>query len=149
MSSWKVVGSVIAGTVATAVMTIVTIILLPIVGFVATQLVGDWLSIWMFLVPIAICATLGGVITGYLQGTTSRKSAILGGVAAACGLSAIGAVVGLIFLGFMLGMAPAHGQETDLSRAALIMFVLGGGVGLISGGVFGAIGGAGGHAYRQ
>lgn len=149
MSSWKVVGSVLAGMVATVVMTVVTIVLLPFIGFVTADVVGNWLPRWVFGVPPVICATLGGAITGYLQGTTSRNSAILGSIAAACGFSAIGAVVGLVLLVLMLGMTPAHGQETDLSKAALTMFAFGGGVGLVFGAVFGAIGGVSGHVYRQ
>lgn len=149
MSRWKVVGSVVAGTVVTVVVTAATLVLLPLVGYMAAEAGGSRLSLWAFVVPLVTGASLGGAITGYLRGDTSRKSAILGSIAAACGLSAVGAVVGLVFLLLMLGMTPAHGQETDLSKAAVAMGAVGGGIGLVSGAVFGALGGVGGHVYRR
>lgn len=149
MPPWRAVGSVIVGIGVTIVLTGVTIVLLPVIGFATADIVGNWLPPWVFVVPPTIGAILGGATTGYLHGNTPRKSAILGCIATAVGLTAIGAVVGLVFLLLMLGMTPAHGQEVDFSKAALTMVALGSGVGFISGAIFGAIGGAGGHVGRQ
>lgn len=149
MSTWRTVGSVVAGTVVTVVMVATTIVLLPVIGFGAAELVGNWLPIWLFLLPVVFAAVLGGVTTGALQGATPGRSAILGGVATGLGLTAIGAVLGLLVLGILLGMTPAHGQVTGLARATRTMLAAGGVAGLVVGAVFGAFGGAGGCICRR
>lgn len=149
MSTWRTVGSVVAGTLVTVVTVTMTLVLLPFLGFGAAELVGDWLPIWLFLLPVALAAVLGGATTGVLSGRTPSRSAVLGCLATATGLASIGAVVGLLFLVFMLGMIPAHGQETDLAAVTGKVVALGGVVGFVAGAVCGAIGGASGHIGRQ
>ncbi len=149
MSTWRAVASVLAGMLVTVVTVAASIVLLPFIGFGAAELVGNWLPAWVFLLPLALSAIVGGAITGVLQGATPRRSAILGSVATGLGLTVIGAVAGLLFLVLMLGMTPAHGQETNLAETTRTMAMLGGGVGLVAGAVFGAIGGASGHIGRQ
>lgn len=149
MALWRGVGSVIAGSVATVVICVLTIVLLPFLGFAAAEIVGTWLPIWVFTIPLALCVIVGGATTGFLQGNTWRQGAILGSLAAALGVTVFGVVFGLVFLLLMLGMIPASGQVPDLSKAALSMATLGGGVGFVTGAVFGAIGGVGGWIIRQ
>lgn len=149
MSLWRPVGSVIAGAIATIVLGVVTIVLLPFLGFATAEVVGNWLPIWVFAVPLAICPVAGGAITGFLHGKNWKSAAILGCLAAASSVAIFGVVFGLLFLVLLLGMTPAHGQMTDLSKAALTMAAVGGGSGFVAGTVLGAIGGLGGHLGRQ
>lgn len=149
MPTWRTVGSVVAGTLVTVVAVALTIVLLPFVGVGAAEFVGNWLPTWVFLLPVAFSAVLGGATTGALSGRTPSRSAALGSLATGVGLTAIGVVVGLVFLVLLLGMTPAHGQETNLAETTRTMVVVGGGVGLVSGATFGAFGGAGGHICRQ
>jgi hypothetical protein len=149
MPTWRTVGSVVAGTLVTVVAVALTIVLLPIVGIGVANLVGTWLPTWMFLLPVAFAAVLGGATTGAFSGRTPSRSAALGCLATAAGLAAIGVVVGLVSLVLLLGMTPAHGQEPNLAETTWTMVAMGGGTGLLSGAVFGAIGGTGGHVVRQ
>lgn len=149
MSSWKGIGSVIAGLIVTVVLGIFTIVLLPLLGITTAEVVGNWLPIWIFLIPLALCPAAGGATTGYSLGTTRRRSAMYGGLAAALGITIFGVIFGLLFLLFMLKMTPAHGQVTDLSQVTLAMAILGGLVGFVAGAALGALGGIGGHFTRQ
>ena len=148
MVPWKGVGSVTAGVIATAALTGATIVLLPFLGLLTAEVVGNWLPVWVFAVPVAMSSALGGALTGYFHGDGPRRAAILGSIAVALGLAVIGGVVGLVALVLMLGMTPAYGQ-VDLTTATFSMMDLGGVVGLVSGAIVGAFGGAGGYLGRQ
>lgn len=73
MVPWTGVASVIAGMVARAAVTVVTIVLLPLLGFMIAEVVGNLLPIWVFTLPVAISSALGGAIAGYLQGDNTRR----------------------------------------------------------------------------
>lgn len=148
MPSWMGPGSVVAGMAVTTALTGVTLVLLPLVGILTGQLVGNWIPIWFFALPVILCPAVGGGTAGYLHGTTPRRASLLGAIAAALGLAVIGVVVGLFVLLFMLGMTPAH-APVDHSRAVSMMMGVGGGTGLVVGTVLGAIGGIGGFHVRQ
>lgn len=149
MPSWKGVVGVIAGVAVTVVMGLLVIVTLPILGFASAEAVGNWLPLWVFAIPLVLCPTAGGATTGYLRGTTRKRGAVLGSLAAALGISLFGVVLGLVFLLLLLGMTPASGQATDLSTAATTMATVGGVVGFVIGGAFGALGGVGGYLVRQ
>lgn len=149
MSPVRSVGSVIVGTVVTLALGGFTIVLLPFLGFATGEVAGNWLPIWVFAFPLVLCATVGGATTGFLQGIDRKRGAILGSLAGGLGFAVVGIVFGFLFLVIMLGMTPAHGQETNLSRLTIRMTTVGGGSGFAVGALFGAIGGAGGHVGRQ
>ena len=149
MVPWRVASRVAVGAVATVLLSVSTAVLLPFLGIATAEVVGNWLPLWTFAVPLAICPAAGGAITGFLQGDDWKDCAILGGLAAALGSVVIGVIAGLVALLVLLGMTPAHGQEADLSRGALAMATLGGGAGFIAGAAFGAVGGAAAHVARR
>lgn len=145
----EAVGRVVVGTTATVLLSVLALLLLPFLGIATGETVGTWLPPWIFAVPLAMCATVGGALTGFLQRDGWTNSTLFGGLAAALGGTVIGVVVGLMVLLVLLGMTPAHGQEPDISRGVLTMAALGGGAGFVAGAVLGAIGGVGGHLVRQ
>ncbi|MFB6219854.1 MAG: hypothetical protein ABEH90_00320 [Halolamina sp.] len=149
MTWWKTVGSVISGVMVTVILTVLALLSLPFLGFATSEMVGNWVPVWLFILPPVVSASIGGATTGFLLHDTPRRSAILGCLATAFGLTAVGAVIGLGFLVVMLGMTPAHGQTGNLSEAVRTMLTLGGGAGFVAGAVLGAIGGAGGHIVRE
>lgn len=149
MFPWKAIGSVAAGAAVTVVLGALTIVLLPFLGFATGEVVGNWLPIWVFAVPLVMCATAGGATTGFLRGIDRKGGAILGSLAGGLGFAVVGVIFGFVFLVLMLGMTPAHGQETNLSKLTLTMATVGGGFGFVVGAFFGAIGGVGGHAGRR
>lgn len=148
MTPWRTVGSVIAGASVTLVLNLLALVLLPVFGFVTAQLVGDWVPVWLFLAPSILCVVGGGATAGFLSGRPQEWCAALGGLAGALGVTAIGILLGLGFLVLLLGMTPAHGQETNLSKLTLTMVSLGGGAGFVVGAVLGATGGLIGHLGR-
>lgn len=140
----KTVGSLLAG----AAITVVTaVVLLPFLGLATAHVVKG--RVWAIAVPLTTGATIGGAFVGYLQDETRRRGAVLGCMAAASGLTVIGAVLGLVVLVIAMGMTPAHGQELALVEGIVTFVTLGGGAGLLVGAVFGTIGGVGGHVGRQ
>lgn len=145
----ETVGRVVVGTIATVLLGVLTLLLLPFLGIATGELVGTSLPPWIFAGPLAMCATVGGAITGFLQRDDWTSCTLLGGLAAALGGTIIGVAIGFIVLLILLGMTPAHGQESDLSRGLLTMAALGGGTGFVAGAVFGAVGGVGGYAIRN
>lgn len=149
MAPWRTAGSVVAGTVATVVSGVLIVVLLSVVAVAWAAVVGSWLPVWVFAVPLVLCPIAGGFTTGILQEDAEAHSAILGGLAAALGVSIFGVVFGLLFLVLMLNMTPAYGQTGDLSTATLTMATLGGAIGFVGGAGFGAIGGVGGHVARR
>lgn len=149
MFPWKAIGSVTAGAAVTAVLGALITVLLPFLGFATGEVVGNWLPIWAFAVPLLMCATAGGATAGFLHGVDRKGGAILGSLAGGLGFAVVGAIFGFVFLVLMLGMMPAHGQETDLPKLVLTMATVGGGSGFVVGALFGAVGGVGGHVGRQ
>lgn len=148
MPRWKTAVAIIAGVSTTVMMGGLATVVLPLIGFTAGEVVANWIPLWVLTV-LVICPVIGGAITGTLRGETPRKSATLGCLAAALGLSVMGAVIGLGVLVLTLGMIPAHGQETDFTRMTGVLLALGAGTGLVSGAVFGAVGGVSGHVSRR
>ena len=149
MVPWRAAGSVLAGTIATVVLGVLTIVLLSFVG-VALAVIGEsWVPVWVFAIPPVMCPVSGGFVTGFLQDADKWPSAILGGLATALGVAVFGVVFGLLFLLLMLNMTPAYGQTGDLSAATLTMATLGGAIGFVAGAGFGAIGGVLGFVARQ
>ena len=149
MAPWRTAGNVAAGTVATLVLGVLTIVLLSVVG-VALAVIGEsWIPVWVFAIPLVMCPLSGGFVTGFLRGAGRWPSAMLGGLATALGVAIFGVVFGLLFLLLMLNMTPAHGQTGDLSTATLTMATLGGALGFVAGAGIGAVGGVGGHVARR
>lgn len=149
MSLWKTAGSVVAGAMVTITLTVVSLFALPLLGFATSELVGQWVPVWLFALPPVVAASSGGATTGFLEPETRRRSAALGCLATALGLTAVGAVLGLVVLVVMLGMTPAAGQPVNISKGVSWTLAVGGGVGFVAGAVFGAVGGAGGRLLRQ
>ncbi|WP_372912745.1 hypothetical protein [Salinigranum sp.] len=149
MSPWRTVASVVAGLVVTVVLSVATLLALPVVGLATAAVVGPTLPTWLFAAPLALCGAGGGATTGRLQRGDGRRCAVLGGVAAALGLLVVGVVLGLVALVFLLGMTPAHGAEPNLAEAVRTVGTLGAGVGAVTGTVSGSIGGVAGSHWRR
>ena len=149
MSPWRTVASVTAGLVVTILLGFTTLLALPLVGLATAAVVGNALPTWVFVVPVALCGTVGGATTGALQRSDEKRCAVLGSVASALGLLFVGVVLGLVALVFLLGMTPAHGATPNLADAARTVSTLGAGVGAVVGAVFGAVGGVGGCLGRR
>lgn len=149
MSLARAVGSTVAGALATVLASASTLVALPFLGLATAKVVGTWVPAWAFLLPLGLCAALGGSITGALQVEGRARSAALGGLSAGVGTAVVGVLAGLVVLVVLLGMTPAHGQTTDLSRAALRAGSVGGGVAFVGGVAFGAVGGLCGHGLRR
>lgn len=148
MASWRTLGSVVAGVGVTIGLSALALVVLPLLGRTVAHVVGDWLPTWLLAVPSVLCAVAGGATTGFLSGRTRTWCAVLGGTAAALGAAVLGVVVGFALLVLILGMTPAHGQETNLSALTFRMLSLGGGTGFVVGAVLGAAGGVVGHLGR-
>jgi len=150
MVSLAAVGRVLVGAFVTVLLSALAALLLPILAITTAVVVGDWLPRWVFATPLVLCPAAGGAITGFLQRTSRLTCALVGGLAAALGIAAVGALLGLVALTVLLGFTPAHGGATpDLSSAALTTVSLGGGAGFLVGAVVGAVGGIGGYAVRR
>ncbi|MFC7096787.1 hypothetical protein [Halobaculum marinum] len=149
MAPLKAGSRVLAGTIATVLLSVLSLPLLPVLGIATAEIVDAPLSPWILTVPLAICAVAGGAITGAIHGETTTQSTILGSLAGGLGGAVIGVVLGGVLLLVALGMTPAHGQEPNLLEGARTMTVVGGGTGFVAGAIFGAVGGVGGHVVRR
>ena len=147
MSSRKTVAAVLAGAATTAVLGVLTVVLVPVLGFVTAEVVGTWVPRWAFAAPPMLSVVAGGSTAGFLARTDRRTCALLGGLAGALGATGVG--VGLVGLVVALGFTPAHAGDPTLSGGALAAATVGGGAGFAVDAAFGALGGVVGHAGRR
>ena len=122
---------------------------LPILGFATARSVGTGLPTWVFAVPPVLAVGLGGATTGYSLNATRVRSGLLGGLAAGPGVLVVGVLVGLAVFVFAVQLPPAGGQPIDYQGGVLTFSALGGGLGFLSGGVVGAVGGVIGRTCRR
>ncbi|SFR55335.1 hypothetical protein SAMN04487947_2208 [Halogeometricum rufum] len=149
MSSRKTVAAVLAGAATTAVLGVLTVVLVPVLGFVTAEVVGTWVPRWAFAAPPMLSVVAGGSTAGFLARTDRRACALLGGLAGALGATGVGVGVGLVGLVVALGFTPAHAGDPTLSGGALAAATVGGGAGFAVGATVGALGGVVGHAGRR
>jgi hypothetical protein len=149
MGTLDTVCSVVAGVVVTLVLGAVTLGALPILGFATARSVGTGLPTWVFALPLVLAVGLGGATTGYVLNGTRVRSGLLGGLAAGLGVLVVGVLVGLAVFVFALKLIPTGGQPIDYQGGILTFSALGGGLGFLSGGVVGGVGGVVGRACRR
>ncbi|WP_197428025.1 hypothetical protein, partial [Halogeometricum sp. CBA1124] len=77
---------VLAGAATTAVLGVLTVVLVPVLGFVTAEVVGTWVPRWAFAAPPMLSVVAGGATAGFLARTDRRTCALLGGLAGALGV---------------------------------------------------------------
>lgn len=149
MGTLDTAGSVVAGVVATLALVVLALGALPILGLATARSVGTGLPTWVFALPLVLTVILGGATTGFLLEADWARSGLLGGLAAGLGVLVVGVLLGLVVFVFALKLTPAGGQPIDYQGGILTFSALGGGLGFLSGGTLGALGGAVGQACRR
>ena len=149
MSAWRASGGVLLGTVITLVAGSVILVVLPIAGLVTAAVLGNWVPIWVFSLPLVFPPLVGGAAASLLHDGARASSALLGGLGAALGVSVFGGLAGLVLLLIALGMTPTHGAPVDVSESAIWFTSLGVASGFATGAVLGALGGLAGQEVRK
>ena len=149
MVLWGAVRVTVGATV-TLVSSLVVAFSLPVLGLGAAAVVGDGLPVWLFALPLVACPVVGGAIAGVVRRRDRRVDTLLGGVAGAVGVAAVGVLFGLGGLVVVLGLTPNHvADPLTFSEGAPVWAFVGAIAGFVVGAVLGTVGGAGGATLRR
>lgn len=137
MVSWALLRRVGVGVLVTVAAGVLTILAMASLGLFAIVIVGPPLPVIAFLATLVHCPILGGVTAAGLEASSRRESVLAGALAGGLGVLVIG--VSLLLLA--LGTSSAQHGGVELSMVVLALAGLGGVIGVLLGGLFGAVGG--------
>ena len=143
MSSWRTVGSVLAGGVVAVGTSLTAFVGLPLLGIFTDVGFPSW------LIPVSIlgCVVVGGAVAGLVENRSRARGAVVGALAGASSGVLVGAFVGVTLFAIVLGFVPEGGGSP--APWGVPVAAVSGGVGAVLGTVLGGLGGLLGAVGRE